>query len=464
MSHTKPFPYQKQGAAQIERFEGRALLADQMGLGKSLQSLLWCHRNPELRPIIIICPASLKWQWERECRKHFGMRADVFEGTKVPETQLLNTHHIVIINYDILTVWLKYLKRLKPKIIIIDEGHYLCNRETLRFRNVKELCKRVKHIIILTGTPVTNEPANLWPLLRLLCPKLYPAFLPFCEEFSKPELKPWGWVYKGAKNLDVLHKVLVDNVMIRRLKKDVLSQLPQKQRTVIPVEIENRKEYEHAKKDLVSWLGKYSQVKANRARKAQRLVKMGYLKRLAGTLKLKSVQEWIDNYLEENDEKLIVFGLHRAVLHPLHDRYKHSSVLIDGKVKGRDRQLAIDQFLNKQRTRLLFGNIQAAGVGWSAKGVSNTAIIEFPWAPGVLTQAEDRSHGYGRGHDVKASSYYYLVGRETIEGRLLEILQDKQQILDQVLDGAEYHEGLDVYDQLTNELLTESRRNKCEKR
>ncbi len=425
----------------------------------SAVSLLWAYRNPDIRPVIIVCPASLKWQWQSEARKHFGMRAEVLETRKPPTHGLISRHSILIINYDILAWWVPYLRELKAQLIIADEVHFASNRGAKRSKALRKLCKGVPHAVFLSGTPLTNRPSELFNALNILWPKEFPSFFDFGESYCAPELTPWGWQYKGAENLDDLHNRLISVGMIRKLKKDVLDQLPNKQRTVLPLDIDNRKEYDHAVKDFLGWLRNKSIVKANRAKGAQKLVKIGYLKRLAGKLKFKSVVNWIEDFLAESDEKLIVFGMHHEVLHPLHDKFPDLSVLIDGTITGKKRQQSVDLFLSKKRTRLMFGNIQAAGVGWSAKGITNTAFVELPWTPGALTQAEDRTHGIGRGSESKHSNYFYLVARNTIESRLCEVLQEKQMILDATLDGkSDGDTDLDIYDKLTSELLEDSRR------
>ena len=460
---TQPYPYQLRGVRKIEWFNGRALLADEMGLGKTLQTLLWIQNHPEVRPIIVVCNASLKYQWEREAKMHIGMRAEVIEGTTVPQQRLITPHQLIIINYEILNWrgrkkkkdkdgWLYFLKKLKPKLIVIDECQAIKTRQAQRTKNVRKLCRGVPHVIALSGTPLTNRPAELWPTLNILRPKLYPSFIPYAFEYCNPKLQYGRWVYNGAENLDKLHIELKENVMIRRLKKHVLKELPPKTRIVIPMPIDNPKEYQRALHDFLGWLKTKSKLLEKKARKAMQLSKVSYLLRLAGQLKLNNAIAWIDDFLDESDGKILLFVVHRKIVAQLREHYPNH-VHVDGSVTGRDRQHAVDKFQNDKRIRVFIGNIDAAGKGLNLTAASTVAFLELTWTPGQHTQAEDRVH---RIKQKEATTAYYLVGRETIEEKLCKIIQDKQHVLDAVLDGKPQDAGGNVFDLLMKELRKEN--------
>jgi SWI/SNF-related matrix-associated actin-dependent regulator of chromatin subfamily A-like protein 1 len=452
MPFTKPYQFQRQCCAKIEAFNGRALLAAEVGTGKTIVSLLWAKRNPEARPVIVVCPASLKWNWEREALVHFGVRSIVLSGTKSTTIKIDIHCNLIIINYDILKPWMNFLKELKPKLIIIDESSALGNRSTLRTKMVKALCRNVPYVIALSGTPLINRPKELWPTLNIIRPDEYPSFYPFGWAHCGAELSFWGYKFDGANNLDTLHKNLLKQMMIRVLKKDVLSELPEKQRIIVPLDIENRKKYDLAVKDFIKYLTQKSPAKAERASRAKKLVQMGELRQLAAQLKLKFVLQWIDNFLENTDEKLVVFAIHKEIITALQARYRHICVVIDGSIVGKDRQHAVDQFQNNSKTRLIFGNIKAAGVGITLTAASTIAVIEIPWTPGDLIQIEGRCHRISAKNLV---SSYYLIAKNTIEEKLLKIIQDKQEILSATLDGKTNSKDLDVYDLLIKELLKE---------
>ncbi len=458
---TKPFPYQNEDALAIEYAQGRTGIFNEMGLGKSLTAWLYAHRNPELRPAVIVCPASIKFVWEYELKTHFNTHAEVLNGSRPPPDAWRIKPHVLIVNYDILKPtrrwpgWLAWLRDLKPQLVIGDECQALGNKTSGQAKAFRELCRGVPHVLCLSGTPLVNRPAELWNVLNILWPKKFPAFRPYAFEFCNPRLTPWGWDYSGAKNLDVLHARMEKQGVIRRLKKDVLKDLPAKQRFVVPLPMTNPGEYSNAASDYVGWLRKQSPAKAKRAGRAKSLAAMGGLKQLAALKKMPAVFDWVDNFLQDSDEKLILFCVHKSIVKQLMDRYGKIAVKVDGSVTGRDRQAATNGFLRNNRIRLFVGNIKAAGVGWSAKGVSNVAFVELGWTSGGHVQAEDRCHGIGRGRVGIASSVYYLVAKDSIEVKLCQILQRKAKILAATLDGETNSRDLNVFDELERSLLRE---------
>jgi len=455
-----PYPFQRIGARKIQKFHGRALLADAMGLGKTLQALLWLKWYLGRGPVVIVTPSTIKEVWRREIADmDLDMSVKVLEGRKPPPSGLrVSPDRIYIVNYDILgkpddpDSWCNYLKKVQPRLVIGDEVHYVKSKDALRTKSFRHLCDGVKHVVLISGTPMTNRPAELWPALNILHPETFDSFYSFGSRYCNPRRTPWGWVYNGAANLEELHDILNETCMIRRLKEDVLRDLPTKTRSVVPMKISRPKEYLKAETDFIKWLRKYSKTKADRAMKAEKLVQMGYLKRLAAELKLPSVVDWIQNFLEESDDKLIVFGVHRIVLKSLQEKFKNISVLVDGSVTGPARQASIDGFNQNPKRRLFLGNVQAAGVGWSCTSASTTAFVEFPWTPGEMIQAEDRIHGIGRGTGEPAT-FYNLVAGGTIEEKLIELLAQKQLTLDQTMDGSAGASGFDLMEKLAQSLI-----------
>ena len=467
MSST-PYAYQLRGVRKIQHFQGRALLADEMGLGKTAQALWWVrdHLKPVVRggkkvpaPVVIVCPKTIKENWRREAVKHVGMRAVILDGMKpLKDKTQLHAGRVYIINYDVLGhpgkksgTWLRWLRSLKPTCVIIDEAHYIKSLGARRTKAVRELCRGIKHVIAISGTPLTSRPAELWPVLNLLRPDVYPAFLPFAFKHCGARRTPWGWDFRGATRLKLLHRQLNEVCMIRRLKKDVMDQLPAKTRSVVKIQMEKPREYQQAEKDFIKWLAKRSKRKAMRAAKAVELVKLGHLKRLAGELKLKAVFEWLDNYLEGTNEKLLIFGIHKVILHAILTRYARTAVLVDGSVTGTKRQAAIDRFNRDKSTRLFVGNIQAAGVGWSCTSTSNVLMVELDWVPGNHRQAEDRVHGIGRGKG--AAQIWYVVAAGSIEEKICNVLEGKQGTLDQALDGIKGKVSLPLHQQLMSSYI-----------
>lgn len=428
---TKLYRYQKEGVRLISKFGGRVLLADEMGLGKSIQALSWCRRK-ERYPIIVICPASLKYNWEREALTHFNMRAEVLEGRKPPRSwRVLKACHVIVINYDILKDWVPILLKLQPRALIVDEAHYIKNTSSQRTGLVWRLASKIPKVIALTGTPLISRPAELWSILHMLEPDVYDSPISFGLRYCRATRKYGQWHFKGAENLEELNEEL-SHIMIRRRKADVLKDLPVQREYVVPLPIENREEYDKAVHDFRKWLFAQNPAAMSSALRAEKLNWWGHLRRLVGRLKLAAVIEWIENTLEETDEKLIVFGIHQKILAKLHERFSNESVVINGLVQKRARQRLVDQFQNKPSTRLLLGNIQAAGVGLNLTAASKVAFCELGWTPAEHSQAAARIDRIGQ---VKENECYFLVGYNTMEETLCKIIQRKQEISDKVLDG-----------------------------
>ena len=224
--------------------------------------------------------------------------------------------------------------------------------------------------------------------------------------------------------------------MIRRCKEDVLKELPAKTRSLVLLPLERPAEYLRAEKDFLRWLAERSRASVRRIKHStiEKLVQMGYLKQLAAELKLKAVYEWIDNFLESTDHKLVLFGWHHKILQALQKHYGQTqTVLIDGATPPAQRAGLVTHFQTSRAVRLFLGNIQAAGTAITLTAASHAAFIELHWVPGDHVQAEDRLHRIGQKSPV---NIYYLVGQNTIEYDLCQAIQNKAQVLQQILDGS----------------------------
>lgn len=335
--------------------------------------------------------------------------------------------------------------------VLVSNCHFVKSTKTKRTKAMRFLCKDVPHVIMLSGTPLTNRPAELFPTLNILYPKEFPHFFTYAQRYTAPRLMRWGWDFRGASHLDELHARLKRLGMVRKLKKDVLKDLPAKTRIVVPMDIEHRKEYDRAITDFIAWLGEKSPAEAKRARKAEELVKLGHTIRLAAELKMKSVFEWVDNYFEESDGKLVLFCCHKKIVRMIKERYPDISVVITGATSKNNRRAAVENFQKNKRIRLFIGNIKAAGVGIDLWAANTMAFVETGFVPGDVIQAEDRLHRIGQKKQVFC---YYLIAKNTIESDLCRVLQEKQKIITKTLDGATNRGDtrLDVYSQLMKTL------------
>ena len=253
--------------------------------------------------------------------------------------------------------------------------------------------------------------------------------------------------------MDKLHRKLIQTCMVRRRKIDVLSELPSKQRTTLPIQLppKDMREYEAARKDFIAWLTKTGAKKGKirAATKAQAIVKLGYLKRMVGERKLPLVMEWIDNFLTQTDEKVIVFAVHKIVVGELEKRYRKCCVVVDGSTPGKVRQASVHQFQTDAKCRVFIGNIQAAGVGLTLTAANHVFFAEMGWTPGSMVQCEDRASRIGQTKNVNC---YYMIAKGTIEEMLTKLIQKKMKTITQVLDGEAAEVDFDIFDKLMKEI------------
>lgn len=437
---------------------GGTLLADDMGLGKTLQAL-WLLRRQKagaMFPALVVCPANVKYGWEHAAATHVGIRAQVLEGrTPTAKGFGASLPKLTIINPDILPAWLPHLKRAGFQSLFLDECQDYGNPCSKRTKAAFDLARVIPFRAGLSGTPLMNAPGELWPTLHMLRPDIFRSLFSFADEYCKPKREFGRWTYKGARNLPQLHALLRRTLMVRRLKSDVLKDLPPKNRVVVPMELSDFGEYTHAATDFIGWLRKNyrnDKGRVNRAARAAAVTRVGYLVRLAARLKARSVVDWANRFLREYpEEKLVMFAIHKKMIDVLRRRIDAKSVVVDGSVTGRHRALAVEQFRKDPTTRLFIGNMRAAGVGVDGLQdvCTNAAFAEMWWVPGVHTQAEDRIYRIGQ---KGVAWIHYLISGGTIEERLCEIVQAKQATIHATLDGTGDAGDMDVFDLLIQAL------------
>ena len=425
----EPYPFQKQGISFIYAKKGRVLLADEMGLGKTLQALGYLHLYPKKRPAVILCPASLKLNWEREILTTIhATKVQILEGTKPYKL----TGDIIILNYDILPKWVLSLREKGIQVIIADECHKFKNNSAKRTKAVKALAKGIPHFIALSGTPIINRPIEIFNAVQIINPHLFSNQMAFARRYCNAKYNGFGWDFNGSSNTQELNRILTGTIMLRRLKKDVLQDLPDKVRAFIPIELSNQNEYNQAETDFIQWVRvQHGAAKAEKASNAQALTEIESLKQLAVRGKMEYVKKWIADFLE-TDEKLVIFAIHKFVIDELMIEFGKIAVVIDGSVNQGDRKLAVARFQKSEKIKLFVGNIQAAGIGLTLTAASNVVILELPWTPGDLEQAIDRCHRIGQKNNVTA---HFLLASGTIEEKIAKLLDDKRKIMDSVLDG-----------------------------
>lgn len=434
----------------LNKFKGRALLADDMGLGKSISSLYAAIQLRRNKPIVVVCPNPVKWSWEDEVKTHTNLQSWVCEGRRPPKKIPPYVPPIIILNWEILQYWKSFLKKLKVFVIIVDELHYAKNPKAKRTVALRSLCRPIKFIFGLSGTPFENCPAELWVGLNIIRPDLYPSFPPFAKRFCKPRRTPWGIDYTGASNIPELKRRLRRELMVRRTRQQVLKDLPPVNQKVVRLDI-NRKEYDKAEKNILAWLiSKGKSIRGMLA--APGMNRCGELLRLVAEEKQSAVIQWIDDFLATTDRKLVLFGHHHKFLKPLYEHYKAQAVLVDGTVKGRDRRAAIDAFCRLKAKRIFLGSITAAGTGINKLQTvcSDVAIGEFIWVPQKISQAIARIQRMGQRFKVNS---YFLVAKDTIEYLLCRALIRKQNVFDAIMDGNKVTGDFDILKRVVSQLV-----------
>ena len=442
-------PYQKQGVAFVESREGRALIGDAMGLGKTVQALAWLTIHPELRPAVVVCPTSVKPTWENEINKWMKSppKVAVLYGEK-PEPVSAD---IIIINYAILansydqdeneikySGWVDYIKDNKPQVIVIDEVQKIKNTKSYRAKAVRKLCRRVKHVIALSGTPIENGPREFYNILSLLDKTLF-TYWRYMQRYCNPKWNGFGWSYKGVSHADELHEK-VKTVMIRRKKEEVAKELPEKMSTVIPVHLDDGKSYGLAQADFEQWAKDKGNVRDDEVKN-----EVAKLKRITWEGKKKQCWDWLNTFLE-SDEKIIVYAWHKVVLKETAHIFKSKAIRLDGSTS--DKRKVAKEFCTNDKIRMLCANYQVVvGMDGFQHACSNVAWLGFPWTPTVLDQANDRVHRLGQ--ESGNVNVWYLPGQNTIETKILDVLDFKRTVFDATVEGKQTKEK-SLFSYLTN--------------
>lgn len=433
----EPYEYQREGILfGLERH--RLLIGDEPGLGKTLQSI-GIVDTASAYPCLVICPSSLKINWQREFEKFTDKKAVVLDNatrTSWPYLLGMGMFHVAIVNYESLKkffVWdIKGGKTftLKDvvfnrdinifKSVIMDESHRLKDPTAQQTMFTRGIVEGKEWRILLSGTPVVNHAQDLVAQLAIMGRLLsdFGGRGKFLADYGENE------------NLSELSDKLYDTCMIRREKAKVLTQLPDKTRTDLYVEISNRDEYDLAAADLAAYLREYTECTDREIRRKMRmkaLVKFMTLRSLASKGKVKQATDFIRNYLA-NGKPLIVFCSLKEIVKALQKQFP-DAVRVTGDDSLAEKQAAVDAFQNGE-AQLIICSIKAAGVGLTLTASSNVAFVEFPWTYADCCQCEDRAHRIGQKNNVTC---YYLIGRSTIDPVLYNIIHKKRSIANQIM-------------------------------
>jgi SWI/SNF-related matrix-associated actin-dependent regulator 1 of chromatin subfamily A len=440
-------PFQRAGVSYLLA-QRRAFLADEQGLGKTIEALATLQADGAF-PAVVVCPASLKLNWLREIERWLPQRsARALVGTGAPAP--VRPADITVVNYDIVAARLDELRALAPRALVLDESHYCKNGAAKRTQAVQRLAGAVPNdglVLALTGTPVMNRPPELISQLRIVGR---------IADFGSGA--QFGRRFRGPDAHMRLHWHLRARCFVRRLKADVLPQLPPKTRGVVPVELDNEHEYRFAERDVIAWLASQPldlrtlDAKVAAALRAERLVRLNALKLLAARGKLHAALAWIHDFCSSG-ERLVVFAKHREIQRAVLERFPGALHIL-----GEDGHAARDASLREFQApdegsgnQLIVCSMEVAGQGLTLTRSSNVVFLELDWTPAKHDQAEDRCHRIGQQDAVNAT---YLLAAGTIDETIATLLERKRAVIAAVTDGREQDEE-GVLDALVRELAGE---------
>jgi len=445
------------------------LVADEMGLGKTIQALGYINAKPEVKRVLIIVPATLKLNWRREFKKWITRPMTVAVVDSKKKTWPGHAD-VVVINYDILVKSQAKIESLEWDLIICDEAHYVKNKNAQRTQIVvgnkrpkgkqkKYDGLRTKQWLMLTGTPIVNRPKELWNILKLLDPTRWTNFMAYAKRYCDASHNGFGWDFNGASNLEELHQILRSTIMVRRLKSEVLKELPPKQHQVIEIpcnglsrtvtqEAHSSEKLEQMKDELDARTleaeltddlpGFTREIRKLEVEVEAEFTELSRLRHETAIAKVKLLKSYLTAMLEE-DQKIVLFAHHHDVIDFVMDLFGDAAVKLDGRMSDEEKDESVQRFQNDPKVKIFMGQILAAGVGITLTASSNVRFLEFDWTPGNMQQAADRLHRIGQAECVNVQ-YFVLEG--STDAKMAHTIADKSENIYTALDGGTQEDWL----------------------
>lgn len=470
--------FQGEGVRFMEQHGGRVLLADEQGTGKTVQVMAYAHKN-QMFPMLVVVPNTLKFNWRNEIvamtgttykinivGKDYSKKQTAVRAIKNPNVVYSKVPtqgcDIYIINYDILATNVTAIDALNIRFMVCDESHKVKNPEAKRTKALQTLAlgyyiekqkngkydrvvvgKGIDAVTMMSGTPLVNRSKELWTTVSTIAPWVpnFSTWNKFGFRYCGATRTQHGWDFNGSSNESELNDLLVQHMMIRRLKADVLKNLPPKIYRNVPLEF-NRAEYDKVANAFhgVDWKGGMEalvRMGGVAATNNSAIVAIQKLREIAGYAKLESTVEWIKDYCE-NGEKLVVFAHHRNVIDTIKTALEADSDyvgkvgVIYGGIDNDARAGAVLAFQNDPTQRVIILGITSAAFGLTLTAAKSVAFVQLPFDPSTLMQAADRIHRIGQ--DANTVNIFNLVAEGTVEEDLADMIFYKGQISDAILD------------------------------
>lgn len=450
-------PFQKEGVMFGLKNNGRVLIGDEMGLGKTLQALALMAFYQKDWPFLVICPSSIRFQWKDQALEWLSHlltennicvvkngKMEIPEGTKM-----------IIISYELFASNLKFQQKFRS--VICDESHYIKNPNTKRTKAIVPVVKEANRCVLLSGTPTLNRSSELFEQIDCILPGLV-KYEEFCKRYCFQEINKFSrrTEYTGAKHSEELHLLLTNTIMIRRLKRDVMKELPKKIRCKIPIEV-TAKDLKRLQ-NVMTHLQTTDQIRIdangfptfrtlnNKQTKAQNnelsnstdvtdSMNVSALYKMTGLAKVNALIEYM-SYLVDSDIKFIMFCHHIEVMDQITDHMEKAGwnyIRIDGSTPMDDREKLIKEYQTKPQLQIALLSLSACGTGLNITAASTVVFGELSWVPGTLAQGEDRAHRMGSAHEE--INVHYLVAQGTFDEMLWRIVNLKSTDVSTMLDG-----------------------------
>jgi len=434
-------PYQRIGVGFL-KVAKRAILADDMGLGKTLQTIALID-EANLSKILIVCPNSLKYVWLNEINKwklpKKAIIIDKLNQRHPPE--FYNKYDVWIINYEkiIIERYYNLLLSRNYDLLVFDEAHNLKNRKSKRSEAANILSKKADYLIEITGTPIMNRTSELWHLLHLLYPNEYKSYWKFVDRYAYVTRNYFGgYEVYGVKNEKKLRKELAP-ILIRRLKTEVLKELPEKtiEQIYLDLKPKQQKYYNAMEEEMSIELANDESLDAPTV-----LAKIIRLKQIAVTPKLLDTSLEFDNakydfvldILNGTNDKVVIFSQFAKAIKLFAKELNaagYKVVKYIGEMSPEERDKAITQFQSDDETRVFLATLQAGGVGITLTSANIAIFLDKHWTPAINEQAQDRLHRIGQKKNVLI---YELIAKNTIEEYIEQLLEGKKDIIQAILE------------------------------
>jgi SWI/SNF-related matrix-associated actin-dependent regulator 1 of chromatin subfamily A len=426
-THRPPMEHQKEAIEKLVRNK-KFILADDMGLGKTTSTII-AALETGAKKVLIVCPASLKINWQREIANYSDRSVYIAEGKKFSDE-----HDFVIVNYDILKNFHDIKEKDKSEImkinfdlVIMDEAHMISNPQAQRTKIANDIASKSNRVWLLSGTPMTSRPMNYYNLLNLVDSPVAMNWMAYakryCNGFQFSVGKRKVWNVTGASNLDELRERTSTHIL-RRLKEEVLD-LPEKIITPVYLRLKS-KDYEELMGEYFDWYDQNPEESSSLTIQFGKLMKV---RKVIAQEKINNTIELAENIIEQG-KKVIIFTNFTDTLNQIYNHFGKSAVYLDGSCSKFHRQNAVDEFQTNDKIKVFVGNLKAAGVGITLTSAEAVIMNDLSFVPAEHSQAEDRSHRIGQ---KNSTSVYYPLFENTIEGAIYDILNRKKKIISTVM-------------------------------